>query len=93
MPKITVSIPKELRDKMKRHSEVKWSEVVRKALIEYMGKLEVMERRVASSEELAEMLRESRLDLISISLEKAIEHYEGVRELEWKRSSTIQVRS
>jgi len=90
---MTISIPKVLYEKMKRHSEVKWSEVVRRALTEYMGRLEVMERGVASSEELAELLRESKLDVSSISLEKAIEHYEKVRELEWKRSSTIQARS
>ncbi len=93
MPNITVSIPEELYRKMKRYSEVKWSGVVRKALAEYMGRLEAMERGVVSSNKLAELLRESKLDVSSISLEKAIEHYEMMRELEWKRSSTIQVRS
>jgi len=93
MPNITVSIPEELHKKMKRYSEVKWSEVVRKALTEYIGRLEFMERRVLSSDELVEMLRESKLDVGFISLEKAKEHYEKVRELEWKRSSTIQARS
>jgi len=93
MPNITVSIPEELYKKMKRYSEVKWSEVVRKALTEYIGRLEVIERGVVSSDELTELLRESKLDVSSISLEKAIEHYERVRELEWKRSSTIQARS
>jgi len=93
MPNITVSIPEELYKKMKRYSEVKWSEVVRKALTEYIGRLEVMERGVVSSDELAELLKKSKLGVSSISLEKAIEHYEKVRELEWKRSSTIQARS
>jgi len=78
---------------MKRYSEVKWSEVLRKALTEYIGRLEAMERGVASSVELAELLKGSKLDVSSISLEKAIEHYERTRELEWKRSSTIQARS
>jgi len=90
MPNITVSIPKDLYEKMKRYSEVKWSEVVRKALTEYIEKLEVTERGVVFSDELSELLREAKLDVSSISLEKAIEHYEMVRELEWKRSSTIQ---
>lgn len=93
MPNITVSIPEELYRKMKRYSEVKWSEVLRKALTEYIGRLETMERGVASSVELAELLKRSKLDMSSISLEKAIEHYERTRELEWKRSSTIQARS
>jgi len=93
MVNITVSIPEELYNKMKKYSEVKWSQVVRKALAEYLGRLEVMERGIVSSNYLAEMLRESNLDVSSISLEKAIECYEKARELEWKRLSTIQVRS
>jgi len=93
VPNITVSIPEELYKKMKRYSEVKWSEVLRKALTEYIGRLEAMERGVVSSDELAQLLKRSKLDVSSISLEKAIEHYERTRELEWKRSSTIQARS
>jgi predicted CopG family antitoxin len=90
MVNITVSIPEDLYNKMKKYSEVKWSEVVRKALVEYIGRLEVMERGVVSSEKLAEFLRESNLDVSSISLEKALEFYGKARELEWKRLSTIQ---
>ncbi len=93
MPNITISIPETLYKKMKKHSEVKWSEVVRKALTSYVGRLEVMERGVLSSDELVELLKESNVDLSSISLEKAIKHYERARELEWKRPSTIQARS
>jgi len=93
MPNITISIPEKLYERMRKYSEVKWSEVVRKALTEYIGRLEIRERRVASSEDLAELLRKSKLDVSSISLEKAIEYYEKARELEWKRSYTIQARS
>ena len=93
MVNITVSIPEDLYNRMKKYSEVKWSEVVRKALMEYIGRLEVMERGVVSSDELAGMLRGYGLDVSSISLEKAIEYYEKARELEWKRLSTIQARS
>jgi metal-responsive CopG/Arc/MetJ family transcriptional regulator len=90
MVNVTVSIPEDLHSKMKKYSEVKWSEVVRKALIEYIGHLEVKERRVVSSDELSEMLKKSQLDVASISLDKAIEYYERARELEWKRSPTTQ---
>jgi len=90
MVNVTVSIPEDLYSKMKKYSEVKWSEVVRKALIEYIGRLEVKERRVVSSDELSEMLKKSQLDVASISLDKAIEYYERARELEWKRSPTTQ---
>jgi metal-responsive CopG/Arc/MetJ family transcriptional regulator len=90
MVNVTVSIPEDLYSKMKKYSEVKWSEVVRKALIEYIGRLEVKERRVVSSDELSEMLKKSQLDVASIGLDKAIEYYERARELEWKRSPTTQ---
>jgi post-segregation antitoxin (ccd killing protein) len=93
MVNITVSIPEELYNKMKKYSEVKWSEVVRKALAEYIGRLEVRERGVISSDKLAETLRAANLDLSSISLEKAIEYYKKARELEWKRLSTTQAHS
>jgi len=93
MPNMTISIPDELYKRMKKYSEVRWSEVVRKALAEYIVRLEITERGTMPSAELAKMLKDSNLDVSSISLEKAIKHYERARELEWKRSSTIQVRS
>ena len=90
MVNVTVSIPEDLYSKMKKYSEVKWSEVVRKALIEYIGHLEAKERRVVSSDELSEMLKMAQLDVASITLDKAVEYYERARELEWKRSPTTQ---
>jgi post-segregation antitoxin (ccd killing protein) len=93
MVNITVSIPEELYNKMKKYSEVKWSEVVRKALAEYIGRLEIMERGVVYSDKLVETLRAANLDVSSISLEKAIEYYKKARELEWKRLSTTQAHS
>ena len=90
MVNITVSIPRELYDKMKRYSEVKWSEVVRKALADYVGRLEIVEGGVVSSEKLVAMLKDSNLDVSGIDLDKAVEYYERGRKLEWKRLSTTQ---
>jgi len=39
MPHITLSIPKELFEEMKKHPEVKWSEVARKAIRRYLMEL------------------------------------------------------
>lgn len=93
MVNITISIPKELYDKMKRYSEVKWSEVVRKALADYVGRLEIVEGGVVSSEKLAAMLKDSNLDVSGIDLGKAVEYYEKGRKLEWKKLSTTQTSS
>lgn len=93
MVNVTVSVPEDLYQKMKKYSEVKWSEVVRKALADYIGRLETIERGIVPSEKLATMLRESKLDVTSVDLEKALKYYDEGRKLEWKRSSTIQTSS
>lgn len=49
MPNITLSIPADLHKLIKRHPEIKWSEIARKALFEYAQKLEVMERLTEKS--------------------------------------------
>jgi predicted unusual protein kinase regulating ubiquinone biosynthesis (AarF/ABC1/UbiB family) len=49
MANITLSIPEELHEKMKKHSEIRWSEVVRKALSDKVSDLEYMEGIASSS--------------------------------------------
>ena len=93
MVTITISVPQELYDKMKRCSEVRWSEVVRKALAEYVGRLEIVEGGIVSSEKLSEMLKAADLDVSCVDLDKAVEFYEKGRKLEWKRLSTTQTSS
>lgn len=44
MVNITLSIPEDLHKRMKKHSEIRWSEVVRKALAEKVSDLEYMDR-------------------------------------------------
>lgn len=86
MPNITLSIPEELYRRMKRHPEVKWSEVARRAIAEYLRRLE----GVVSAEELLEELGEDfARDLDSLDLKKAEEHFKRMREAEWERLSTI----
>jgi len=49
MPNITLTVPDDLHRRMKRHPEVKWSEVVRRVLAEKVRDLEVMDRITAKS--------------------------------------------
>lgn len=44
MPNVTLSIPEGLHEKMKKHSEIRWSEVVRKSISEKIEDLEVMDK-------------------------------------------------
>jgi len=75
---------------MKRHSKVKWSEVVRKALLAHVDGLEIAETGVVPMKKLAKKLKEAGVDTSKIDLEKAIKYYEEGRKLEWKRLSTTQ---
>jgi len=50
---VTLAVPEELHEIMRRHPEIKWSEIARKAMWEYARKLELMER-VASESRLSE---------------------------------------
>lgn len=93
MTNMTISIPSELCKKMKRHAEVKWSEVVRKSIADYINKMEIVEGGVVPSSKLAIMLKDANLDLADIALDKATEQYEKGRKLEWTRLSTTQTSS
>ena len=44
MPNLTLSIPAELHEKMKKHSEMRWSEVVRKSISQKIEDLELMDK-------------------------------------------------
>ena len=49
MGNITLSIPNEVRKEMKQFSEVKWSEVARKAIVERLGTLRMAEELAKKS--------------------------------------------
>ena len=43
MPKITLSFPKELKEKLDKHPEINWSEIIRRGIKENIRKLEKFE--------------------------------------------------
>jgi len=49
MPNLTLTVPEDLHRRMKRHPEVKWSEVVRRILASKVRDLERMDRLAAKS--------------------------------------------
>ncbi len=49
MVNMTLAVPAELHDIMKQHTEIKWSEIARKAMWEHARKIELMEKLVAKS--------------------------------------------
>ena len=46
---VTLAVPEELYRIMKRHPEIKWSEVARQAMWEYARKLELLDKIVSKS--------------------------------------------
>ena len=62
MPNMTLSIPEELHKKMKRHTELKWSDIIRQAFEKKLNEVDVLEKvlnRSEFSEEDAERTRPS----------------------------------
>ncbi len=49
MANITLSIPEELHKIVRKHSEIKWSEVARRAMWEQAKKLQLMDKLVEKS--------------------------------------------
>jgi len=49
MTNITLAIPEDLHTKMKEHSEIRWSEVVRKTISQKIEDLEMMDKLTAKS--------------------------------------------
>lgn len=44
MGNITLALPDDLQDRMKKHSEIRWSEVVRKSISQKIEILEAMDK-------------------------------------------------
>ncbi len=49
MPNLTLSIPTELHEAMKRHPEIRWSEVARKAIAKRLEDLETLDAILSKS--------------------------------------------
>jgi hypothetical protein len=49
MVNMTLAIPQDLHELIRKYDEVKWSEVARKAMWEHAKRLELMDRLVAKS--------------------------------------------
>ncbi len=53
MPSLTLSVPQEILKRMKKHPEVKWSEVVRSIIVQQLDEWENAEK-IASKSRLTE---------------------------------------
>ncbi len=79
MTNITLSVPDEVYVRMKMHKEIWWSEVVRKAITEYIGKLEEKGSEITTEDLLDELGNQFKNTLNELSFEKAAKGYEKMR--------------
>jgi len=89
---LTVRIPRELRERMRKHPEVRWSEVVRRAIEDFLDRLEG--RDVERGEEFLKRAGLKEEDVLFEPPQGEVEFQRRVGEAEWRRvrSSTIQAR-
>jgi hypothetical protein len=73
VPNLTLAVPADLHRRMKRHPEVKWSEVIRRVLAEKIRDLELMDRLSARSE----LTRKDVADLDHVLKEAVLRRYRG----------------
>lgn len=67
MVNMTIAIPGDLHEKMKKHNEIKWSEIARRAIREYVEDLEKLDKLTADSK-----LDENDIDEIDHKVKKGI---------------------
>lgn len=72
MVSMTLSIPEDLYQLIKKHNEIKWSEIARRALWDYASKLEILDEIASKSK-----LSEDDVEKINKQLKKAVHsHYQ-----------------
>ena len=49
MPSMTLSIPEDLHQILKKHNEIKWSEIARRAMWDYANKLSQLDNMLEDS--------------------------------------------
>lgn len=71
MPSMTLSIPQELHTLIKRHNEIRWSEIARRAMWEYARKLQELDNIARKSR-----MTEKDAEIIGKKAKKAVQaHY------------------
>ena len=86
MAHITLSISDEIYEQMKKHPEIKWSEVARQSIIKKTLSL----RNPISGKELLKLLpADVQKSIKSADQKQSIEFYKKVKEKEWKRKKYL----
>jgi predicted CopG family antitoxin len=93
MPNITLSVPPEVYKKMKEHSEIRWSEVARRAIIEYLERLEKDNLELPARDILKMLGKDFEKKVTETPLERYERSYKKAREEEWERTKSFTTRT
>ena len=74
MTNITLAIPEELHTRMREHSEIRWSEVVRKSISQKIEDLDLMDKLTAKSK-----LTQKDVDSTASKIDRAVAKKLGLR--------------
>jgi hypothetical protein len=74
MANITLAIPEDLHTRMREHSEIRWSEVVRKSISQKIEDLDVMDKLTAKSK-----LTQRDVDTIASKIDGAVARKLGLK--------------
>jgi hypothetical protein len=74
MANITLAIPEDLHTRMREHSEIRWSEVVRKSISQKIEDLDVMDKLTAKSK-----LTQKDVDEIANKVDSAVARKLGLK--------------
>ena len=86
MAHVTLSIPDDVYEDMKRYPEIKWSEIVRQTIVSYLEQM----KDVSTSNDVRRQLSESTLNrLKKISSSKGAKFQKRVAKEEWKRTKSL----
>lgn len=86
MAHVTLSIPDDVYQEMKRYPEIKWSEIVRQSIMSYFEGM----KDTTSSQEIRNLLSENTLSKLSaINPSKARSYYKKSEREEWKRAKSL----
>ncbi|OGS51456.1 MAG: hypothetical protein A3K65_06410 [Euryarchaeota archaeon RBG_16_68_12] len=75
MPNLTLSVPRDLYEEMKKHPEIRWSEIARQALAKKLEDLRLLDEILAKSK-----LTEKDVEDLSSAIKKGVgERYRRAR--------------
>lgn len=86
MAHMTLGIPDETYAEIKRHPEIKWSEVARQAI---MAKALLLKKSMHTSEFVKLLSPETRQDIQKVPKKEWVEFTRGVQKAGWKRKKYL----